>query len=153
MAVSAEHHWCYSGSILHNTCIVLPLHSVCPWQYVSFDNGVKLLQCTADLLVSVLSEMVLGCSTSTLREAMALTVSASSSDWPRAPIGPSISEWPLVWDKLWRQDQCLPSRTERERDTHRLRVKMYWASHCWIYSMCICLCVCAFLTLDLYYSL
>lgn len=37
---------------------------------------------------------------------MALTVSASSSDWP---LQASDGECPLVWDKLGRQGQCLPA--------------------------------------------
>lgn len=57
------------------------------------------------------SEVCCCCSTSTLRDAIALTVSASSSDWPCAALGASDSEWVLVWDKLWRQGQCLPART------------------------------------------
>lgn len=69
----------------------------------------------ADLLVSMelRSEVCCCCSTSTLRDAIALTVSASSSDWPCAALGASDSEWVLVWDKLWRQGQCLPGRTAR----------------------------------------
>lgn len=67
----------------------------------------------ADLLVSMeLRAEACCCSTSTLREAIALTVSASSSDWPCAALGASDSEWALVRDKLWRQGQCLPWRTE-----------------------------------------
>lgn len=71
-------------------------------------------QRAANLLVSMeLKAEACCCSTSTLREAIALTVSASSSDWPCAALGTSDSEWPLIWDKLWRQGQCLPWRTER----------------------------------------
>lgn len=94
----------------------------------------KLSQCTADLLVSVLSGMVAGCSTSTLREAIALTVSASSSDWPLAARGPSNSEWPLVWDKLWRQGQCLSAGKKRKihKDWRDLE-----ASHHGVY-LCVC---------------
>lgn len=84
---------------------------------LSWPCSIKLSLCTADLLVSVLSGTEPGCSTSTLRDAMALTVSASSfSDWPWAPKGPSSSECPLVWDKLWRQDQCLPAGTQWEKE-------------------------------------
>lgn len=48
----------------------------------SYNTGSSSIGSSVDLLVSVLSGTEPGCSTSTLREAMALTVSASSSDWP-----------------------------------------------------------------------
>lgn len=49
----------------------------------SYKTGSSSIGSSVDLLVSVLSGTEPGCSTSTLSEAIALTVSASSfSDWP-----------------------------------------------------------------------
>lgn len=139
--------------MLIESCIMFRTRALCVLLLLCPNHGVKLSRGAADLPVSVLLRTEACCSTSTVREAMALTVSASSSDWPWAPLGPSNSEWPLVWDKLWRQGQCLPSGKERERYT--------WAEDRYMLELlfitgdmhCVWVCVCVFLTLDLYYSL
>lgn len=97
--------------------ILLEKHIRCRLGHFAwFSHGlwINASQRAADLLVSMeFRAEACCCSTSTLREAIALTVSASSSDWPCAALGTSDSEWPLVWAKLWRQGQCLPWRTNR----------------------------------------
>lgn len=165
----------FSGTISVNKFVILAEHPECCWQVDNIsssdadwimhhvphpcalcaaasqcpNHGVKLSRGAADLPVSVLLRMEACCSTSTVREAMALTVSASSSDWPWAPVGPSNSEWPLVWDKLWRQGQCLPSGTERE-------IHMGWGSihvgaslHHWGYALCVCVCFLLWISITL----
>lgn len=92
----------------------------------------------AHLPDSVLLTREVCCSTSTLREAMALTVSASSSDWPWAPLEPSDSECPLVWDKLWRQGQCLPSGADRETRMAQGSVHAGAFLHCWEHPLNVC---------------
>lgn len=61
------------------------------------------------LLVSVETVEAAACSVSTVSDAMAVTVSASSFSLRWA----SIKDWPTVGANLWRELQCLPAGRER----------------------------------------